>query len=474
MECVCGSLITAFERGDSSQHLTRRLDMKHCALSPLLSRFTTRLQARDCRAVPGCNWWLFGRRLFGALGLLSLCLGLLMAMTVERQPSLPLHPETEATPGSVSSSLRGKLGIGTRVNSEKRFVLNADDLKAAMHLLMARKHLQGDSRFLIENNRLRGQVSLRLPIVQAHWYLNLDIETIDQEGGAHLEKLRIGHLAFSSPMAGWVVRGLMHLPQFSRYRELVTPLLHEVRIMEGRLVAMVRWNREILGQLRGVMPLPADRERLPLYRQRLVEVLSDGTQSRYVRLVRLTQPLFALAHERSQLNRQPIEENRAVLLTLSDYATGKDWETPDGEPIVPHRKVLLNKRIDTAQHFLGAAVMALSGQGALVEMIGLAKELHDTHDGSGFSFIDLAADQAGAMLGRYAVRSPEMASHIQTILRQNGTDDGLLIPQLMDLPESMDSQTFAARFKNIDSPEYQAMKQEIDSRIRNLPLYRIQ
>jgi hypothetical protein len=297
---------------------------------------------------------------------------------------------------------------------------------------------------------------------------------MDQEGGAQLEKLRIGHLAFSSPMAGWVVRGLIQLPQFSRYRELLTPLLHEVRITEGRLVAMVRWNREILGQLRGVMPLPADRERLPIYRQKLVEVLSDGSQSRYVRLVRLTQPLFALAHERSRLNRQPIEENRAVLLTLSDYATGKDWETPDGQTTLPRRKVLLNKRVDTAQHFLGAAVMALSGQGALVEMIGLAKELHDTHDGSGFSFIDLAADQAGAMLGRYAVRSPEMASRIQTILRQNGTDDGLLIPQLMDLPESMDSQTFAARFKNIDSPEYQAMKQEIDSRIRNLPLYRIQ
>ncbi len=253
-----------------------------------------------------------------------------MAMTVERQPSLPLHPETEATPGSVSPSLRGRLGVGTLLNSEKRFVLNADDLKAAMHLLMARKHLQGDSRFLIENNRLQGHISLRLPIVQAQWYLNLDIETMDQEGGAQLEKLRIGHLAFSSPMAGWVVRGLMQLPQFSRYRELLTPLLHEVRITEGRLVAMVRWNREILGQLRGVMPLPADRERLPIYRQKLVEVLSDGSQSRYVRLVRLTQPLFALAHERSRLNRQPIEENRAVLLTLSDYATGKDWETPEG------------------------------------------------------------------------------------------------------------------------------------------------
>ena len=448
--------------------------MKPWATPPLLSRITAPFHAKDCRTALGGGGLLIGRWLGGALVLVWLLVGLLLVMTVERQSSLSRQTAAETRPASDSLLLRSKLKAGIRATSEKRFVLNAEDLDSALHLLLVRKNLRGDTRFQIENNRLRGRISLRLPIDRPQLYLNLTIDAIDRDGGAQLENLRIGHLGLSSPMAGWFVRGVMHLPRFSRYREWLTPLLHEVRITEGRLVALVRWNRAIVDELRGVMPLPTDRERLPFYQQKLAEVLNDGTENRYVRLVRLSQPLFALARERAQLNRQPIEENRAVLLTLSDYATGKDWETPAGQNPVPRRQVLLNKRIDTAQHFLGAAVMALSGQGALVEMIGLAKELHDTHDGSGFSFIDLAADQAGAMLGRYAVRNPEMASHIQTLLSQNGTDDGLLIPQLKDLPESMDSQTFANRFRHIDSPEYQAMKQEIDSRIRNLPLYRFQ
>lgn len=457
---------------DSIPLLNHRARVKYCALSPLLSRIAAPCRVTGVRVSSGRSLRLIGRWLAGALGLLLLVLGLLIALVVERQPSLTPHPATEMDPAG--QLLRGKLRADPRGASEKRFVLNADDLDAAAHLLLARKRLWGETRFLIEDQRLTGQVSLRLPVDHAQLFVNLGIEAIDREGGARLESLRIGHLGFSSPMAGWVLQGFLHLPRFSRYRALLTPLLQEVRIADGRLVAMVRWNREILGNLRGVMPLPSDKERLPIYRQKLAEVLNDGTENRYVRLVRLMQPLFTLAHERGQANRQPIEENRAALLVLSDYATGKDWENPDGQTTLPRRQVLLNKRIDTAQHFLGAAVMALSGQGTLVEMIGLAKELHDTHDGSGFSFIDLAADQAGAMLGRYAVRTPEMAVHIQEILSRNGADEGLLIPQLKDLPESMDTQAFASRFKKIDSPEYEAMKQEIDSRIRSLPLYKVQ
>jgi hypothetical protein len=140
----------------------------------------------------------------------------------------------------------------------------------------------------------------------------------------------------------------------------------------------------------------------------------------------------------------------------------------DKEP--PRRGVLLNKRIDTAKHFLGAATLAMSGQGTLVEMIGLAKELHDTHDGSGFSFIDLAADEAGALFGKSAVSTPVIASRVQEILSRSA-EETQYIPFLKDLPESMNTEDFAQRFKAIDSPEYLAMKEQIHARIKALPLY---
>ena len=137
-----------------------------------------------------------------------------------------------------------------------------------------------------------------------------------------------------------------------------------------------------------------------VYHEKLVNILERDTHSRFVRLGHLMKPLFALAHERTIANQQPVEENRALILVLSAYVNGKDLNAALGTSGQPRpRGVLLNRRVDTAKHFMGAAAMAMSGQGTLVEMIGLAKELHDTHDGSGFSFIDLAADEAGALLG---------------------------------------------------------------------------
>lgn len=199
--------------------------------------------------------------------------------------------------------------------------------------------------------------------------------------------------------------------------------------------------------------------------------MKDGTQNRYVRLGNLMQPLFELAKQRSAGNQDPVAENRALIVVLSAYANGKDLSAALSTTTTPIRRgVLLNKRIDTAKHFLGAAVLAMSGQGTLVEMIGLAKELHDTHDGSGFSFIDLAADEAGAAFGKFAVRSSEKARRIQTVLSQSA-DESQFIPTLKDLPESMDSEQFAARFKDIRSPEFAELKKQIGARINGLPIY---
>ena len=106
-------------------------------------------------------------------------------------------------------------------------------------------------------------------------------------------------------------------------------------------------------------------------------------------------------------------------------------------------------------------------------MIGLVKELHDTHDGSGFSFIDLAADEAGAFFGKGAIASSDMARHFQNLLRQSN-EENLFIPVLRDLPESMKSAEFESRFSEVGSPEYTAVKNEIDKRIKALPLFQLE
>lgn len=159
-------------------------------------------------------------------------------------------------------------------------------------------------------------------------------------------------------------------------------------------------------------------------------------------------------------------------MVLSAYANGKDLHDVVDRDIRPiRRNVLLNKRIDTAKHFLAAAVLSMSGQSTLVEMVGLAKELQDTHDGSGFSFNDLAADEAGALFGKVAISDKDHARRVQDVLRQT-EDESQFIPILKDLPESMDAEEFSQQFKMIGSPEYEAVRSEIRQRILALPIYR--
>jgi hypothetical protein len=397
---------------------------------------------------------------------------LLSLLTLQTEPLLPPGGAVRSNASQANRLIREQLHKGVSGDrQEKRFVLSADDLEVAANTALSRKRLSGVTRFRIEGERLNVDASIRLPERYPRLFLNIRLVADNGPRQAVIKRLRIGRLSVPAPLIGWVVNGVMRLPPLHRYAQLTEKMIRAVHIAGERVTINVNWNREMLGELRGLLTDVAGRDRMLAYHDKLTEVLNDGAQNRYVRLGNLMQPLFELARQRSSANHAPIEENRAAILVLGAYANGKDLGAALSTAQQPPRRgVLLNKRIDTAKHFLGAATLAMSGQGTLVEMIGLAKELHDTHDGSGFSFIDLAADEAGALFGKSAVSTPEIAKRLQEILSRNA-EETQYIPFLKDLPESMNAEDFAHRFKAIDSPEYLAMKEQIHARIKALPLY---
>jgi hypothetical protein len=77
------------------------------------------------------------------------------------------------------------------------------------------------------------------------------------------------------------------------------------------------------------------------------------------------------------------------------------------------RKVTLNGRTDSPQHFTISAALAAHAGSPLSDAIGLYKEVDDSRRGSGFSFNDLAADRAGTRFGDLATRSPASARQLQ-------------------------------------------------------------
>jgi hypothetical protein len=408
-----------------------------------------------------------------AVGILSLGV-YLYRNALETHPALTPDTSSRKDALPLPLSLRERLkGGAVGHGQEKRFILNTEDLNVICRSALLHRRLEGYCHFDLARESLVGEITVHLPGRLSGKFLNISILAQGQDQ-AHFQiaDLRVGRLRVSSAWALSLIRGTLLVSPWRRYEILRERLIKDMHVSDGRLVIVLNWDRQLLSELRGLVTDAADKRRMRIYLARLSEILNDGSQNRYVRLGTLTRPLFNLARERSRGNNEPVEENRAAIMVLSAYANGKDLHDVVDQDIRPiRRNVLLNKRTDTAKHFLAAAVLSMSGQSTLVAMVGLAKELQDTHDGSGFSFNDLAADEAGALFGKVAISDKDHARRLQDVLRQTD-DESQFIPSLKDLPESMDSEEFIQQFKEIGSPEYEAVRREIRQRILALPIYR--
>ena len=416
------------------------------------------------------HWVLWA--LLGTLSLIGLSL-YLGALLFEPAPRLDLAADPIRAHRPLPPSLRERLrGERPGHGMAKRWILNAEDLHAICRSSLARRHLEGRCRFDLSGETLIGEISLRLKGMLHDRYLNLDILAQSQNGGPlKIPYLRIGDARITSSVGLALVRGLLLMSPLRRYEQLRDRLLEDLHIRDGRLVIVMNFEREPLLLVREVAAEAQDLDRVERYANALQDTLNALNTTRFVRLGKLTRPLFALADQRVQSGEPPVEENKAVIAVLCAYANGRDLSLLTRTPLnLPKREVLLNRRADTARHFLASALLVMSGQSTMVEMIGLAKELQDTHDGSGFSFIDLAADEAGAGFGKIATAGETQARKVQQLLANN-EDETLYIPLLKDLPESMNPAEFEARFESIGSPAFESVRRDIRQRIRALPIY---
>lgn len=408
-----------------------------------------------------------GMALAGLLGLV-----VLLALALEDEPwlapdSRPAHQYLAKTRSLIRDTVRTSPTEANR----KKLILTADDLTAAANFALLRKKLEGRAICTIDGPRLNLIASIRVRNDAASPFLNLKLIVDDSFPQARIKRLKLGRLTLPAPVVGWLTRGLLNHTPMARYSRIGERLVEDVHVSDGRLTVNVNWNRNVLAQAEGLMDDLADRERLLVYQDRLAGLVANPNIRRFVRLGTLMQPLFALAKRRADEDGDPVAENRALIVVLAAFVNGKELALGAPGVAEPFRKdVLLNRRIDTAQHFMGSASLAMTGHRTLADVIGLAKEMHDTHDGSGFSFVDLAADQAGALFGKLAVHSEDKARKVQDILSQSA-EESRFMPTVKDLPENLAQEEFTSRFKDIESPEFQAIKSQIEARIMARPLY---
>jgi hypothetical protein len=88
--------------------------------------------------------------------------------------------------------------------------------------------------------------------------------------------------------------------------------------------------------------------------------------------------------------------------------------------------------------------------------------------GSGYSFIDLAADMAGSNFAALSV-DPETAQEIQNILSVEA-NEALFFPNIDGLDEGIDKAQFKQKYSGVESEAYVNVITEIERRLTKLPI----
>jgi hypothetical protein len=127
---------------------------------------------------------------------------------------------------------------------------------------------------------------------------------------------------------------------------------------------------------------------------------------------------------------------------------------------IPAIDVTLLDRQDLAKHWVLSAALAATMGEDMSEAMGTWKEVADSGaGGTGFSFVDLAADRSGIAFAR-ALDSDRLEASIQKL--RTASDQDLLPAAALKLGEGMTEAQFQTLYQNIDSAEYQAMVAKVD------------
>ena len=366
-------------------------------------------------------------------------------------------------------------GSKTKPDEIGTIELSQADLNLAAHYLLNR---YSKSAVIIElkNNALRFTVTMTLPKNRVGQYLNISFRLANEDDSElpSLTKFKAGKLLLPAKFAAFIIDKIIRYTSLNDYFILATHPIKSVKIDQQKIAIIYDSSIETMIQARNFLTQRGDSPKLDIYQQKLAEIIAQHDPEWRLSLADLLKPLFELAYQRSTLE-NAIEENKMAIMTVNDYVnkteTKKFLASPASKPTAKkYYAPFLYKRIDLAQHFIGSAAITASVNGQVAKVVGEAKELSDAQGGSGFSFIDLAADKAGTRFGEMATSSPENARKIQKAM-SDIKDYRDFMPDPRDLPEHMDEAEFKQRYQSVESPAYQELSKQIDARIAASLIY---
>ncbi len=397
---------------------------------------------------------------------------------VQREPLVvPAASARQEDVGRIKALLVANDPRDLRDGETRTFTLTARDIDIGLRAVLPMADRQG-VRVRIEPGRATADYTFELPRNPLGDYFNLSLVAVASGGRLAVDSITFG----DRRLPGWIllpVVGMVDALLEARFEEYARAhdALQTVALRAGAAEITYRWDRALAKRIeqRGrEMMLPGeDRERALAYYRELARVSRAAGAS--APLERLLQPLFALARKRSAVT-DAAAENRALLLVVGTVLNRSSMHRlVGGDPadLLPthwYVKWTLDGRNDLAQHFCISAAIAVAGGGVLADAMGVFKELDDSRGGSGFSFADLLADRSGVELA--AAATGTRATDIQSRMGAADLVQAQFMPPIDQLPEGLMEMEFKQRYRDLDDVRYASVKQEVESRIAALPLYR--
>lgn len=314
-------------------------------------------------------------------------------------------------------------------------------------------------------------------------YINLQFSVIDADRLV-VEEVSYGSLTVSGE---WLLSLMTWAVDWRTNSDIASDFLRHidrVRIYQHGVFVTLQPIDEFLKKLNEIKNGLSVNQDEPLRQKtafylRLLSNLPFVDAPQPVSLSRYMSPLFKQVESRSRES-DISEESEAAILALAIFAGHHrvanmvgEVQPVKGEVAMPWYRPVLVDRTDLTQHFLLSAAIQILSQRDVSLAIGEFKELMDRAiGGSGYSFVDLAADMAGIKLATGLNDPEQVGILVERLIRV--TDETGFFPDISGLQEGISKQEFIQRFDAVDSPAYKRQVAEIERRLSRLALYKIE
>ena len=400
--------------------------------------------------------------------------------------ALSLHPATP-TPAPLSHEQITQLKAHLRQNSPfkrqpsgtKTVTFNEKTLNQGAQVFMA-TYANIPLRIRLHNGFANVSMSILLPSIPTNIYANIHFKTFYKNQQINIQNITVGHL----PVPRFVYDLLLpsvkafFIDQYPDYFKLISNI-KDINFSENELKIRYQWDRKFAHQVKklskDLLFTNEEQKRIAFYYEKLGQI-SRLYLWKPTSVHKVMQPLFQHALKRVELGANPVQENKAILMTLGIMASGVRINylfKPQKNKYLRHvyyGRLQLSGRRDLMQHFLISAALTVSTNKMLTDTIGLSKEMSDADGGSGFSFADLLADRAGVAFGKMAA-SEETALLLMKKMVNKNLSPRDFMPSHKDLPEAISKLEFSQKYIDVNNPKYLYLEQEISQRISKLPFY---